>query len=67
VDTFDGTEKGTETVKCQLELHSQESLEHLIWNVCTALCNVACLLNWEKCEKLVGRNVSHEMSQATDQ
>jgi hypothetical protein len=30
-------------LKCQTKLHSQDSLEHLMWNVCTELSHVVCL------------------------
>jgi hypothetical protein len=39
VDIVDGTGKGNLAV----ELHSKDSPEHLIENVCTTLCNVVCL------------------------
>jgi hypothetical protein len=67
VYTLNGTAKGTAKVKCQSELHSQDSLEHLKWNVSTAMCNVVSLLNCVTNKKFVLRHGSHAMSQATSQ
>ena len=64
VDIVGGTGKGSSTVK----LHSEDSLEHLIQNGCTALCNVVCLFVclscWVNCDKFVFRKESHDMYQA---
>jgi hypothetical protein len=71
VDTVGGTGKATGTVKCGSKQHSQDSLEHLIWNFCTTLsdvvCLFVCLLHWANSDKFVHRNASHEMSQASGQ